>query len=83
MLRGASIRSSVPLQASSTSEQLFQRMAQNVIFTFLCARESWIMTAELEKGTQTSEMRCYRKIMKISYADHVTNEKVAERSKQP
>ena len=40
------------------------------------ACESWTLTAELEKRTQAFEMRCYRRLLNISYKDHVTNEEV-------
>ena len=33
-------------------------------------------TAELQRGIQATEMRCYRKSLRISYKDHVTNEEV-------
>ena len=51
-------------------------MRSLVISIFLYACESWTLTAELEKRTQAFEMRCYRRILNISYKDHVTNEKV-------
>ena len=41
---------------------------------FLNACESWTLTAELRRRIQAMEMRCYRKILRISYKDHVTNE---------
>ena len=44
------------------------------IFIFLCARESWTLTAELKRRIQDMEMTCYCKILRISYKDHVTNE---------
>ncbi|MEW8547219.1 MAG: hypothetical protein AB2693_27225 [Candidatus Thiodiazotropha sp.] len=47
-----------------------------VISIFLYACESWTLTAELEKITQAVEMRCYRKLLNISYRDHATNEEV-------
>ena len=47
-----------------------------VISIFLYACESWNLTAELEKRTQAFEMRCYRRLLNISYKDHVTNEEV-------
>ena len=34
------------------------------------------MTAELEKRTQAFEMRCYRRLFKSTYKDHVTNDEV-------
>ena len=51
-------------------------MRSFVIFIFLYACESWTLTAELEKRTQAFEMRCYRRLLNISYMDHVTNEEV-------
>ena len=33
-------------------------------------------TAELQRRIQAVEMRCYRKILRISYKDHVFNEEV-------
>ena len=47
-----------------------------VISIFLYSCESWTLTAELEKRTQAFEMRCYRRLLNISYKDHVTNEEV-------
>ena len=47
-----------------------------VVSIFLYACESWTLTAELEKRTQPFEMRCYRRLLNISYKDHVTNAEV-------
>ena len=47
-----------------------------VISIFLYACESWTLTAELEKRTQAFEMRCYRRLLNISYKAHVINEEV-------
>ena len=51
------------------------------IFPFAC--ESWTLTAELQRRIQAMEMRCYRKILHISYKDHVTNEEVRVKIQQP
>ena len=51
-------------------------MRSPVISIFLYACESWTLTAELEKRTQAFEMRCYQRLLNISYKDHVTNEEV-------
>ena len=51
-------------------------MRSLVISIFLYACESWTLTAELEKRTQAIEMRCCRRLLNISYKDHVTNEEV-------
>ena len=44
--------------------------------------ESWTLTAELQRRMQAMEMRCYRKILHISYKDHVTNEEVRAKTQQ-
>ena len=51
-------------------------MRSLVISIFLYACESWTLTAELEKRTHAFETRCYRRLLNISYKDHVTNEEV-------
>ena len=51
-------------------------MRSLLISIFLYACESWTLTAELEKRTQAFEMRCYRRLLNISFKDHVTNEEV-------
>ena len=38
--------------------------------------------AELQRRIQAMEMRCYRKILHISYKDHVTNKEVCAKMKQ-
>ena len=50
-------------------------MCSLVISIFLYACESWTLT-ELEKRTQAFEMRCYWRLLNISYKDHVTNKEV-------
>ena len=50
------------------------------IFLFAC--ESWTLTAELQRRIQAMEMRCYCKILHISYKDHVTNEEVRAKIQQ-
>ena len=49
-------------------------MRSFVTSIFLYACESWTLTAELQRRTQAMEMRCYRKILHISYKEYVTNE---------
>ena len=49
---------------------------------FLYACESWTLTAELQRRIQAMEMRCYRKILRISYKGHVTNEEVRAKIQQ-
>ena len=47
-----------------------------ILSTFLYASESWILTGEIERRSQALEMKCYRRLLIISYKDHVTNEEV-------
>ena len=57
-------------------------MRSLVTSTFLYACESWTLTVELQRRIQAMEMRCYRKILHISYKDHVTNEEVRAKIQQ-
>ena len=50
-----------------------------ILSTFLYACESWTLTAEIERRIQALEMRCYRRLLNISYKDHVTNVEVRNR----
>ena len=52
-----------------------------ILPTFLYACESWTLTAEIERKIQALEIRCYMRLLNISYKDHVTNEEV--RNKNP
>ena len=57
-------------------------MRSLVTSIFLYAYESWTLTAELQRRIQATEMRCYSKILRISYKDNVTNEEVHARIQQ-
>ena len=57
-------------------------MRSLVTSIFLYACESWTLTAELQRKIQAMEMRCYCKILYISYKDHVTNEEVCAKIQQ-
>ena len=56
------------------------RILATSIFPYAC--ESWILTAELLRRKQAMEMRCCRKILRISYKDHVNKEKVRAKIQQ-
>ena len=58
------------------------QMRSLVTSIFLYACESWTLTAELQRRIQVMEIRCYRKILHISYKDHVTNEEVRTKIQQ-
>ena len=51
-------------------------MRSLVISIFLYACDSWNFTAKLEKRTHAFDMRCYWRLLNISYKDHVTKEEV-------
>ena len=50
-----------------------------ILSTFLYACESWTLTADTERRIKALEMRCYRRLLNISYNDHVMNEEVCNR----
>ena len=57
-------------------------MRSLVTSIFLYACESWTLTAELQRRIQATEIRCYHKIVHISYKDHVTNKEVCAKIQQ-
>ena len=57
-------------------------MRSLVTSIFLYACESWTLTAEFQRRIQAMEMRCYHKILCLSYKDHVTNEEVCAKIQQ-
>ena len=57
-------------------------MRSLVTSVFLYACESWTLTAELQRRIQAMEMRCYRKILRVSCKDHATNEEVGAKIQQ-
>ena len=57
-------------------------MRSLVMSIFLYACESWTLTAETEKRIQAMEMRCLRKLLGITYREHITNEEVRNRTWQ-
>ena len=54
-------------------------MRSLVLSIFLYACESWTLTAELERRIAAMEMRCYRRLLGISYTLHITNKEVRNR----
>ena len=46
---------------------------------FLYACESWTLNADTERRIRAMEMSCYRRLLGISYKDHITNEEVKRR----
>ena len=57
-----------------SSRRRLMRSLVTSIFLYAC--ESWTLTAELQRRIHAMEIRCYRKISRISYKDDVTDEEV-------
>ena len=49
-------------------------MCSIVTSIFLYASDSWTVTAELQIRIRVTEMRCNRKMLRMSYKIYVTNE---------
>ena len=64
------------------SRILIRLMRSLVTSIFLYVCESWTLTAELLRRIQAMEIGCYRKILHISYKDHVTNEEIRAKIQQ-
>ena len=56
-------------------------MRSLVLAIFLYACETWTLTADLEKRIESLETRCFRRVLGISYKDHITNIEVKRRIK--
>ena len=65
---------------SLSSKIRLMRYLVTSIFLYAC--ESWAFTTDLQIRIQAVEIRCYRKILRISYKDHVTNEEVRAKMQQ-
>ena len=57
-------------------------MRSLVMSIFLYACESWTLIAYTERRIQAMEMRCFRKLLGITYRDHISNEEVRNRTRQ-
>ena len=62
--------------AISSKIRLMRSLAMSI---FLYACETWTITADIERRIQALEMRCFRKLLGISYRDHISNEEVKAR----
>ena len=57
-------------------------MRSLVMSIFIYACGSWTLTADTERRIQALEMRCLRKLLGITYRDHISNEEVRNRTWQ-
>ena len=62
--------------AVSFKIRLIRSLAMSI---FLYVRETWAITADIERRMQALEMRCFHKLLGISHRDHINNEEVKER----
>ena len=67
----ANLRVLVRGMLTNAKVQLVRSLVASI---FLCVCESWTLTVQLQRRIQAMEMRCYRKILRISHKNHVTNE---------
>ena len=59
--------------AISSKIRLMRSLAMSI---FLYACETWTIIADIDRRIQALDMRCFRKLLGISYIDHITNEEV-------
>ena len=57
-------------------------MRSLVMSLFLYACESWTITADTDRRIQAMEIRCLRKLLSITYRDHISNEEVRNITRQ-
>ena len=62
---------------SLSSKIRLMRSLVHSVFLYAC--ETWTLTADLERKIQATEMRCFRRLLGISYKDHITNKEVHNR----
>ena len=68
------------LASRSVSLNVRKRLVRcYVLSTFLYASESWTLNREMESRIEALEIRIYRRMLKISYKDRVSNEEVLSR----
>ena len=63
----------------SSKIRLIRSLVTSVL---LYACETWTLTVDILKKLQATEMRCFRKLLGISYRDHITNDAVRDRIRQ-
>ena len=61
------------------SQRAFSFVNSILIYKISQLYVSLVSSLEIERRIQALEMRCYRRLLNISYEDHVTNEEVRNR----
>ena len=74
----------VPIWKSRTmSNRLKARLIKALVWpTVTYGLEAWTLNRELEGNIGAFEMQCYRRCMRISYTEHVTNDDLLRRGGQ-
>ena len=81
--RGNFLKMKDVLTSTSLTLKTRKRLVKCYIMsTFLYSAETWTLTTEMENKINAFEMWIYRRMLKISYQDHVTNEDVLKRMKE-
>ena len=57
-------------------------MRSLVISVLMYTCETWTLTADILTKLQATEIRCFRKLLGISYRDHITDHAVRDRIRQ-
>jgi len=64
-------------RARTVNGSLKARLIKALVWpTVTYGSETWTLNKELCKSTKAFKMQCYRRSMRISYTEHVTNEKL-------
>ena len=62
---------------------MIRLMRSLVMSIFLHACKTWSFAADIERRIQAIEMRCFRKLISISYRDHINDKKEKPELKTP
>jgi len=63
--------------SSSTKTWLYSAIVVSIV-TYAC--ETWKMTARIAQKLNVFHQRCLRKILQVTYKDHITNEEILRRT---
>ena len=67
-------------RSRAISPPQIERLIQTLVWPIVIyGAEAWTLSKDLRCSIEAFEMQCYRKSIKISYTEHVTNETVLER----
>ena len=70
-------------KSRTVSNKLKARLIKALWPMVTYSSEAWTLNKELCENVEAFEMQCYRRAMRISYVEHVTNEEVLRRVGRP